>query len=243
VRIPHRAIGSPSIAAGFTGEAQPVSVRGLEMAGTDVLPHKMGVISPFSRQLQRRSVPTVESIIRFAISTDTQLIIDSLLLSSTPASGISPAGLLNGVTPIAPAAGGGVTALSGDLGALAEAIRNPLDLAYIMSEAARTRALILAPGLSQVTIITAPTLDPKTVIGIDLADFASGESSPEFSVSSEALIHEEADTPLPISAGGTVAAPTRSLWQSDAIAIRFLIDCSFGMTQQDRIAVVEETTW
>jgi hypothetical protein len=47
-------------------------------------------------------------------------------------------------------------------------------------------------------------------------------SQPKFMISREATLHEEDTTPLPISAGAgpTVAAPVRSLFQTNSMAVR-----------------------
>jgi hypothetical protein len=220
IRVPVR-LASPLIGGDFVGESQPIPVRRLGLSATPVgPPKKLAVISHFSAELRDRSVPTIESVLRQAIADDTSQTLDARLLDDAAGTATRPAGLLNGVTPITPTSGGAGAALAGDLGALAAAIPAASDLVYVMNPADRVRALTLAPGLSGVAIIDAPTLTAKTVIALDAADFASGEGdAPRFDLSEQATLHES-DTPEPIGTPGSpnvVAAPSTSLWQQDLV--------------------------
>ena len=61
---------------------------------------------------------------------------------------------------------------------------------------------------------------------------AGGNEAPRFSVSRETMLHFEADTPQQIGTVGTpnlVAAPARSLWQSDAVAVRLVADLTWAL--------------
>jgi hypothetical protein len=70
--------------------------------------------------------------------------------------------------------------------------------------------------------------------------------TPRFAVSNEATLHEEDTTPLPLSATGTpntVAAPMRSLFQTDSIAIRLSLYVTWAMRRTGMVAVVVGATW
>ena len=75
-----------------------------------------------------------------------------------------------------------------------------------------------------------PYLAANTIVALDAASFASSLGVPEFQTDEDAAIHEET-VPLPIIGGivqppviGSIAAPTRSLWQTASLGIRTLID-------------------
>ena len=59
------------------------------------------MISTFSEEMATYGMPSIEGIIRQAMSDDTGIALDSYLIDNVAASaGVRPAGLLNGVTPI-----------------------------------------------------------------------------------------------------------------------------------------------
>lgn len=247
VILPARS-ATPTLAAPFVAEGQPIPIKRLGLLSTLAKPKKGGIISLFSGELAAYSRPNIEAVIRDAMRTDSAAAFDGILLGTTAPSTVSPGGLLAGVTPIAASTGGSSTEnLAGDLGALAAAIPAPGDLVFLMNSAELTRALVLAPGVAGLTIIPAPTLPSGTIVALDAADFYSGESdAPRFDVSEVATVHEEDTTPLAIGTAGTpptVAAPSRSLYQTDSIGVRMLTEMTWGLRRANRIASVAGVEW
>jgi hypothetical protein len=70
------------------------------------------------------------------------------------------------------------------------------------------------------------------VLLVDAADFFSATGDePRFDVSDQAVLHMEDTAPTAIGTAGTptvVAAPVRSLWQTDSIGIRMLARHQLG---------------
>jgi hypothetical protein len=248
IKLPMRS-ATPVISGDFIAEGAPIPVRRLSLSvGATLSMRKLAVLSHFSQELAEKSIPTIESVIRQTVADDTSVTLDAKLLDNVAGSAVRPAGLLNGVTPLTasvltPAS----AALAADLGALAAAISAPSDLVYIMNSADRIRAVTLAPGLLSVPIIAAPGLTAKTVICLDAADFASAEGdAPRYDASDGGTLHEEDTTPLAIGTVGSpnvVAAPTRSLWQTDAIAIRLIQFVTWAMRRANRVSTVASVTW
>lgn len=117
VQIPSRTAGGAG--GGFVAEGSPIRVGRITTATTPMTPRKMGVIVPFSRELAKRSTPTIESLVRQAILEDTAAILDPILLDATASDTARPAGLLNGVAAAAVGFGGGdFTAVVEDFKAL-----------------------------------------------------------------------------------------------------------------------------
>jgi hypothetical protein len=246
IKVPAR-LSAPLIGGDFVAESSPIPVRRLGLSPTPVgPPKKLAVISHFSAELRDRSIPTIESVLRQAIADDTSQTLDTRMLDDAAATSARPAGLLFGVVAIPATAGGGLSALAGDLGALAAAIPSASDLVYVMNAADRVRAITLAPGLSGVAIIAAPPLAAGTVIALDAGDFATGEGdAPRFDLSDQATLHAD-DDPDPISAVGApnvVAAPSTSLWQQDLISIRLIQRVTWAMRRSGRISFVGSVTW
>jgi hypothetical protein len=96
-------------------------------------------------------------------------------------------------------------------------------------------------------VIVSNNVTADQMILVDAADFVSVTGdSPQFLVSDQATLHMEDTTPLAIGTVGspnTVAAPTRSLYQTDCIAIRMIMDVTWGLTRTGTVAWTETMTW
>jgi Phage capsid family len=245
VSFPNRG-STPSMGGQWVGENSPIRVAAGAFGSVVLNGRKVGVISIFSNELGIRSTPDAEQAIRQAMSEDTSLALDATLIDTTAGSTSRPAGLLNGITPLAATTGGGVAALAGDLGALAAAIPNPTDLVFLMTASERTKALTLSPGAASLNVIEAP-LPAKQVVALDASDLATVEGdTPTIMISDSATVHEEDTAPLPLSATGTppvVAAPIRSMLQTDCTAVRLLQFVGWGMRRANRIATIANVTW
>jgi hypothetical protein len=95
-------------------------------------------------------------------------------------------------------------------------------------------------------IIISRSVAAGTVIALDAADFATVTGdSPRFAVSNEATIHEEDTNPAAIGSAGTptvVAAPTRSLFQTDTIAIRLSLYLTWAMRRSGMVQTITGIT-
>jgi hypothetical protein len=96
-------------------------------------------------------------------------------------------------------------------------------------------------------LIVSQTVPVGRVIAIDAADFATASGDvPRFAVSTEATLHEEDTTPLALSATGSpnvVAAPMRSLFQTDAVAIRMSMHVTWAMRRPSMVQTIAAVTW
>ena len=84
------------------------------------------------------------------------------------------------------------------------------------------------------------------LIALDAADFASvTEAAPRFDVSDQAVLHMEDTTPLAIASGspGTVASPTRSLWQTDTIGVRMIMQANWIYRRAGMVATMTTPSW
>jgi HK97 family phage prohead protease/HK97 family phage major capsid protein len=265
ISIPTRA-ATPTIAGSFVAEGAPIPVRQGAFSSQTLTPKKMGVISAFTRQIAQHSTPAIEGLIRNAMQEDTAVAVDSVLLDATAASAIRPAGLRNGVTVITATSGGGFAALVGDVKALIGAlvtgsngnIRNPV---WIMNPIQALAIALTAnaggefPFAAEInngrfqgySVILSSTVTAGRLILVDAADFVSVEGdAPRFDVSDQATLHMEDTTPLAIGTAGspaTVAAPARSLFQTDSIALRMLMDLNWAMRRAGVVAWTESVTW
>jgi len=262
INIPTRNL-TPTIAGSFVGEGAPIPVRQGAFSSQTLTPKKLAVITTWTREMDEHSLPAIEGLLRQAIQDDTAIAIDSVLLDSNAATAVRPAGLLNGVTPTTPTAGGGFNALVGDIknltGALLTATRgNVRAPCFIMNpQQVMTAGLTPAPSsgvfpfdtsggmLNGWPIIDSGTVPLGTVIAMDAADFVGTGDNPRFEVSDQATLHFEDTTPLDIVSGspGTAASPVKSLWQTDSIGLRLVLPMNWLNRRAGTVAVVNNVTW
>ena len=261
IRIPARA-ATPTISGSFVGEGGVIPVRKLGLSAKTLLPHKMAVISVFTRELAKYSNPTIEDVVRQAILEDTAVTVDSLLLDATAGSAVRPAGLTNGVTALTATAGGGYAAVLGDLknliGAFSSTNRSIGNLRLLMNPVDELGlALMAGPdgvgfGWSQQFIsrfnpIVSNTVPAGDVYLIDASDFVTATGvAPEFDLSEEAVLHMEDTSPAQIGTAGTpnaVAAPVQSMFQTGQIAIRMLWDITWNTRRNGSVAWIDDVTW
>lgn len=256
-----------TIAGSFFAQGAPIPVRQGAFTAITLTPKKLGVITTLTREITEHSTPSIEGIVRQAILEDTAVAIDSILIDANPATTTRPAGLKNGIAAITATAGGAIAAVIGDLKALIGAlitstrgnlraptwIMNPADaLAISLTQAAAGGTFpfldeISAGTLMGYSLITSTTCPVDTMFLVDAADFitATGDT-PRFDVSDQAVLHMEDTTPLQISTVGTpptVAAPARSLWQTDTIGIRMIMDLNWAMRRTGCVQWTTAMTW
>jgi HK97 family phage major capsid protein/HK97 family phage prohead protease len=265
ISIPTRS-ATPTIAGSFVAEGAPIPVRQGAFSSQTFTPKKMAVISTFTREIAEHSTPAIEGLIRNAIQEDTSVAIDTVLLDNTAASTTRPAGLRNGVSTLTATAGGGFAALVGDLKQFVAALitasngnlRQPV---WIMND---IQALSIAttqnaggdfPFATEINnqrfqgypVILSSTVTAGMVLLVDAADFVVIEGgAPRFDVSDQATLHMEDTTPLAIGTTGTptvVAAPVRSLYQTDSMALRMIYDLNWGMRRTGVVAWTTGVTW
>lgn len=265
VSIPARS-ATPSIAGSFVGQGAPIPVRQAGFTASTLTPKKMAVITTFTREIAEKSTPDIEQVLRTAIQEDTGVAIDTVLLDTNAATTIRPAGLRNGVTGLTATTGGGfgalVTDLKGLVGALITSsggnvrqpvwVMNPVQALSISLTQNAAGDFPFAADLRAGTLLGYPvaqsaTVPNGTVALVDAADFFSATGDePRFEVSDQAVLHMEDTAPLAISATGapnTVAAPIRSMFQTDSLALRMILDLNWTMRRAGMVAFVTAVTW
>jgi HK97 family phage prohead protease/HK97 family phage major capsid protein len=260
VSIPSRTAGGAG--GGFVAEGSPIRVGRITTAATTMTPRKLGVIVPFSRELAKRSTPSIEALVRQAIIEDTSVILDSALLDATASSTARPAGLLNGLSAVASGYGGGdYAAVVADFTALLAPFiaANAADNITVVMNPAQGLALDMMAGpngtgglgewfgkvRSRVNIVESTHATAGRLIALRNSDFATAlGDAPEFDVSEQATVHMEDTTPLEIVSGSpTTADPVRSFFQTATIGVRMLMDVSWKMRRSGMVQWIDGTSW
>jgi HK97 family phage prohead protease/HK97 family phage major capsid protein len=262
VIVPARASSTLELAGDWIGEGAPIPVKQGSIAGATLLPHKLAVISTFTRELAMHSTPQIETLIRQMILEDTAGALDKFLTDNVAASAIRPAGLQNGVTPIGSS---GITAANilTDLKAAQAPIlaagggrrlvwlMHPVRLAAVGMLQSASGTFVYRDELAQgrligYEVIASTNIPQDTVILVDAAEFASATGDvPAFDVSDVATLHMAAPA-SPIGTAGspaTVAAPVRSLWQTASIGVRMIQDLSWAMRRPGMVSALSGVAW
>jgi HK97 family phage major capsid protein len=180
--------------------------------------YKLAGIVPITKELQRVSSPAAVDAMSKLLQQFISNLLDSCLIDAQPeVPGVRPAGLLNGVTPIAGAAGGGYEALRSDLEAITNAFTaanigtNPV-LLVNSSKAFRLRTMVNALGqlvfpdgatdVLGFPVIASQFVPPTIAIAVAAEKFVSALDPLELDTSEEAtLTMANADLTAPTQAG------------------------------------------
>lgn len=248
-----------ALAGGFVLEGDPIPVGRMTTTSITMAPHKFGIITTMSKEAAAYTTPALENVLRNSILRRTAITLDGLLLDNVAGTATRPAGLLNGVSATAVGYGGGdYAAVIEDINALmapfddANAGRNMV----LIMHPAQARKLSMMPGpdgafgwadrfMSQFTVLVSTNATAGRLIAIDAEDFATATGdTPVFDVSEQATIHMS-DTPLEIvsGTGPTTADPVRSMWQTNSIALRMVVNLTWKMRRTGMVRWINGTSW
>jgi hypothetical protein len=233
---------TPSAAGAFIREGEPIPVVQGEMTGQLLTRKKMACIIGYSREVAEGAVVTLEGLLRTRIQESTAVALDSVLLDDQPGTDFRPAGLLNGAVAVTTSGG-----MQTDLQLLAEAlvaatdhhVRSPV----LIVNWAQALAARLQAERSVIPLIVSPSSEAGTVIMVDAADFAcAGGQIPRFEISKEAAIHYEDTDPQHIS-DAVLATPVRSLWQTDSLGLRIILEVDWCLRRPGAVAFARDVQW
>ena len=230
---------APGFAPGesqFVAEGAPIPVEQFVSAGATLTPYKLATIVALSAELLEHS--EAETMMRAALLESVALALDKILFSAAAGvPGLKPPGLLNGLTPLTPAAAGD-TAMATDLGALVTAIAPVAGAGFAIVAAPGQAVAIMLEGELE-NVFASAALPDKTVMAIAPQALAAVLETPRIEASSEAVVHMEDTTP-----GAVVAsAPTRSLWQTNSVGLRLISPVSWALRAPNAVAAMVAVNW
>jgi HK97 family phage prohead protease len=264
ISMPTRAT-TPTIAGSFVQEGAPIPVRQAAFTTVTLGLKKMAVITSYTREIAEHSTPQIEMILRQLIMDDTGVAVDTVFIDNVAVSAIRPAGIRNGVSGLTATAGGGFTALVGDLKALVGAlaavnamgqlvwIMNPVQqIAISLTQNAGGQfpfqAEINNNRMLGYPVVVSSTVPAGMVILINADDLMMVQGdTPRFDVSDQATLHFEDTTPLQLTTGAqgsaVAATPTRSMFQTDSLALRMILPMNWAMRRTGSVAWTSAVTW
>ncbi len=243
MKVPARE-GAPSTTVDWVGESNPIPVRRYNLNDDcELSPRKHGFIIGISREVAKRAGG--EAVIRQLIREDAAATLDGSYFSSEAGDTEKHAGMLAGVSALTGYGGGDYVAIETDLVALTDVVTagGSGQVAFIVSPKRAARIRVLAPDINrELTFLPSLAVADDRIIAVDPLSWAHGFTDDfDLDVSNSALLHMS-DDPDPIVDVST-AAPARSLWQTDAIALRLLADVAFAPRRPNAVAWLEGATW
>lgn len=255
-----------TLAGAFVAQGAAIPVRQGAFTPITLTPKKMGVITTMTREITEHSTPAIEAILKQAMLEDTAVAIDTVLLDATASSTTRPAGLRNGISKITVSGTASIVGFIADMKALLAAlitatngnlrkpvwIMNPGDALAISLLQTTTGDTPFREEIARGTLLGFPiattTTGTSDLMGIiDAADFmtATGDT-PQFTVSDQAVLHMEDTSPAALSTvatPNTVAAPIRSLFQTDSLAIRMIMDINWAKRRAGIFQWADTMVW
>ncbi|MGY2905236.1 hypothetical protein [Bradyrhizobium sp. URHC0002] len=196
-----------------------------------------------------------EAFTRAAAAENLSQGVDAILFDTTAADALRPAGLRSYAVTLTPTAiGANITqndamdkdlaALAGNVATVAGSLSN---IAFIASPDAAVKISLRTDDRFPYELFATSGLAAGTVMALAVNAFVVAcDPAPRFSVSKATAVHMEDTSPAQISIPGTppvVSAPVRSIWQTDAVAIKVTFDCDWAMRSSSGVSWVTGITW
>lgn len=237
-------ISLPNITPGnatWVAEGAPIRVLTLPtLIGQLVFPSKLAAIIELTREMMDSS--NIEAIVRQALIDSTAASLDSYLFDATAAvPGLRPAGLLVGVTPIAPSVSPSkAEAMDDDVSALVAAIAPVAGngaVALVASPAQATRLIMRAvdtPG----PVLMSAALPAGSVIAVATNSLVCALEPTQIDTAKSAVLHREDTSPQ-----APPASPLASLFQTDCVALRLRLPVTWALRDSRAVASVTGAHW
>jgi hypothetical protein len=232
-------------AAAWVGEGAPIPVQnGTSSATAQLTPFKLAVIVALSNEMLIHS--NAEAMIKMVLLENLGPTLDSVMFSNTAGvAGKSPPGLLYNISPITASTSTGIDALVADIGAITNALA-PLaggSPPVLVAAPSQFVSLQMHPVSTVWDTYMTTSLPNGTCVGVVPAALATAVEAPRIEMVDMAQLHMEQTALELVSSPGTVAAPQRSLFQTDSQAIRFILPASWAMRSASAVAVVNSVKW
>jgi hypothetical protein len=245
ITIPGRKY-DPTAAGGWIQEGAPIPFRQpLILPGPKLVPRKLAVLSTFTQEMI--DADSILDFVTAAIKEGVAALLDLEMFSTNAPSAASPGGILAGATSVTATSASAPWAISSDIGALVDALAR--------AGGGLEPVIIAAPGQAAslrmwrqedfYDIYASVALPAGTVVAVESSSFVSGlDGMPEFSTATGAAIHMEDTTPADIvGATGTLAAPVKSLFQTDVLGLRMTLRAAWGLRNPAHVAIMTGTSW
>jgi len=252
------------LAGDFVAEGAPIPVKQGEFQSRTLVPHKLGVITTMTREILTRSTPAIEGLLRSAILNDTAQALDAAFLSADAASAIRPAGISNpgftGAANIKASTGSTVTEILADvkgiytrlansqLGNSGIWLMNPQTVFGLGTKHIATSQFafpeVNSGSFAGQPIVQSTNIPADTVFFIDAEALVKANNiAPEFTVSNQATLVMADPASEIVDGAGTAGKPVRSMYQTDTVAIRFVLGVTWDKYRDNGIQILTGVSW
>ena len=241
----------------WVGESNAIPATTADFSNVSLTPLKVAALAVVSNELLRDSSPSAERLVRDALVEASAQRVDSTFFSDAAAvAGVSPAGILNGLTALTSAGTDG-TGLRNDVKALYRsfiAAKNASGLAFVMNPAQAKAISLLVNALGQYefpqlnanggnllgdTVLTGDNIEGGHMILLKPSDiYKIGDGGVQVSISREATIAQNSspvgrtDTPL----GETQA--WNNMFQTESTAIKVVRSINWAKRRASAVAYI-----
>lgn len=269
-RLPLRSIpsrvhvkGQDGAATGYwVGESKAIPVSKPDFSDVELTPLKVAAIAVCSKELVASASPSAEMLIRDSIAEASGQRVDTTFLSTADAvAGVSPAGILNGLSALAPS-GTDAAAVRADMMSLYSSFltaKNASGLVQIMTPSMAKALALLVNALGQPEFVglnanggtllgdqvyTGDNVTPGDWILMKPSDiWKIGDSGVQVSMSDTATIEQdsapagESDTPTAAS------ATLMSMWQTESVAFKVVRHINYAKRRAGAVAVLSNAEY
>lgn len=255
--------GQDGQATGYwVGQSKAIPATTVDFMNVNLTPLKVAALAVVSNELLRDSSPAAEQLVRDALVEASAQRIDSTFLSANAASaGVSPAGILNGLSAISSSGNTGAD-VRADIKALYAAFltaKNATDLALIMSPALAKSVSLMVNDLGQTefpglnanggtllgdNVFTGDNVGAGDVILLKPSDiYKIGDRGVEVSISKEATIEQST---APTGASDTPVAASQymtNMFQEESTAIKVVRPINFAKRRSSAVQYIDDAAW
>lgn len=247
----------------WVGESKPIPASAGSYSDVDLTPLKVAGLAVISMELLEDSQPSAEMLVRDGLVEASSQRVDTTFLSASAASaGVSPAGILNGLSPLVPS-GTDLAAVRADFQALIypfvqgkmgtgiTLVMNPataLALSFMygtLDQRAFPEINQTGGSLNGMRVVVGDNVTPGDVIAIRTSDvWRIGDSGIRISMSREATIEQRDDptgaTDTPV---GVTTAGLTSMFQEESIAFKVVRRINFQKRRSNAVQYLSNVEW
>lgn len=254
--------GQDGAATGYwVGQSKSIPVSKADFSDVTLPFLKVAALAVVSKELLRESSPAAEMLVRDALVQASAQRIDQTFFSASAASaGVSPAGILNGVSAIS-SSGTDADAVRADIKALRATFitaKNSGGLQFAMNPALADSIGLLANALGQdafpdisetggtlrrTPVVTGDNINPAHFIAVKPSDiWKIGDRGVEVSLSTEAAIQMD-NAPDGASDTPTANASLVSMFQTESVAIKVVRPMNFQKRRASAVAYIDDAEY
>lgn len=255
--------GQDGTATGYwVGESKPIPASKADFSDVELRELEVGALAVVSNRLLRSSSPDAEALVRDSLVNASAQRVDTTFFSTAGAvSGVSPAGILNGLSGLA-SSGADAAGLLKDIENLYRpfiAAYNASGLWFVMSTSLAKSISLLRNALSQKDFpemrasggvlegdnaVSGDNVHSDWLILLKPSDiYRIGDSGVQVSISGDAMIEQSS---APTGATDTPVAATQaftSMFQSNSTAIKVVRQINFAKRRASAVAYINDADY